>query len=107
KLWMARINCFAGSLFLLVSVLVTLLIVFDRDPRGQEYRKHLLALQCSSIVADIFFAIYDPIMQFNCPLFFSNSTLGGIIDTPLFFAADLFLITLVAHAYFSCVYYRR
>ncbi|GMT25637.1 hypothetical protein PFISCL1PPCAC_16934, partial [Pristionchus fissidentatus] len=70
----------SGSLFLLVSGLVALLIFFDRDTRGREYRKHLLALQGLSMAFDLWFGIYNPIVQINVYIIFSDSIIAENIS---------------------------
>ncbi|GMT21547.1 hypothetical protein PFISCL1PPCAC_12844, partial [Pristionchus fissidentatus] len=96
-----------GCLILLVSSMVAVLILMDEDPRGKAYRKYLVALQISSMAMDCWTDVYSPILQVNCRIIFSNSKIAEIFDVPSFFGGFIFLLGLLANAYFNCVYYRR
>ncbi|GMT21463.1 hypothetical protein PFISCL1PPCAC_12760, partial [Pristionchus fissidentatus] len=104
-----------GVIFFSVNMLVCLLILFDRDPRGRSYRKYLLLLQCSSLLLDLNCNLYTPILQLNNLVIYSDSRLAQIVGMSAFLASfcsrfseiEMVLLTEVLNVYFLCVYYRR
>ncbi|GMT19919.1 hypothetical protein PFISCL1PPCAC_11216, partial [Pristionchus fissidentatus] len=104
-----------GAVFFTGNLLVSVLILTDRDGRGRGYRKYLFMLQGTSFLVDVLMNLYAPIVLINCRLLYSDS----FIAAPMKFLHFLYIIlqmlqTILAflyselgNAYFACAFYRR